>query len=134
MTSLSEGILPSALGLLNAFLVLSIIVLILYLYRRLVIERRFKAPAPAQAREEGEPIAKEELKEEKTPNTRELAAAVAAVKHHIKFTLGRGAGPSEALKITSYWVLSWLNEATQTLDHNPYLRMRETTGGYASGP
>lgn len=125
MTLLSEGLLPATLGLLNAFLILAIVVVILYLYRWLVIDKRAKTRAPAPTPEtekvsvtEEKPIEKEAL------TTQEVAAAVAAVKHHIKSTLGRGAGFSEVLRPSSTWVLNWLNEATQTLDHNPYINLR----------
>ncbi|MEM0025727.1 MAG: hypothetical protein QXV93_05330 [Zestosphaera sp.] len=56
--------------------------------------------------------------------TQEVAAAVAAVKHHIKSMLGRSTGLPEVLKPSSLWVLNWLNEVTQTLDYNPYVNLR----------
>lgn len=125
MTSLSEGLLPAILGLLNAFLILAIVIVILYLYRLLVIERRARVPKPTPAPEIEEKLVTEEKpKEKEALTTQEVAAAVAAVKHHIKSTSWRGAGFPEALKPSSLWVLNWLSEVTQTLDHNPYMNLR----------
>lgn len=121
MTSLSEGLLPAAVGLLNAFLILAIVVAVLYLYRWLV-EKKAKAQAPPKTREELTTTEKPRVEENLT--IQEVAAAVAAVKHHIKSTLGGGTRLPETLKPPSLWVLSWLNEATQTLDHNPYISLR----------
>ncbi|MEO3994038.1 MAG: OadG family protein [Desulfurococcaceae archaeon TW002] len=123
MTSLSEGLLPAILGLLNAFLILTIVVVILYLYKWLVVKKRTRIPTPTPEIEE-KLVIEEKPKEKETLTTQEVAAAVAAVKHHIKSTLRRGVGFSEAFKPSSLWVLNWLSEATQTLDHNPYMNLR----------
>lgn len=129
MTSLSEGLLPAILGLLNAFLILALVVAVLYLYRWLVIEKRAKAPKPALTPETEEVLATEEKSKEKEAlTTQEVAAAVAAVKHHIRSTLGRGAGLPEVLRPSSTWVLNWLSEATRTLDHNPYINLKSREG------
>lgn len=125
MALVSEGLLPALLGLLNAFLVLAIVVTILYLYRWLVIERRAKTRASVPAPETREKqVTEEKPRLKETLTTHEVAAAVAAVKHHIKSKLSHGAGPPETPKPSSLWVLSWLNEATQTLDHNPYTNLK----------
>jgi len=125
LTLVSEGVLPALLGLLNAFLILAIVVAILYFYRWLVIERKTKTHEPTPAPETGEKQVNEEkprLKE--TITTHEVAAAVAAVKHHVKSKLGPGTGLPETFKPSSPWVLNWLNEVTQTLDHNPYTNLK----------
>ena len=115
---------PSLIGLLNAFLVLGIVVVIIYLYKWLVVEKRLKTPAPTQASETGGELATAEKQGREVLTTQEVAAAVAAVKHHVKSALGRITGSYEAPRPASYWVLSWLSEVTQTLDYNPYLRVR----------
>ncbi len=124
MTLVSEGLLPALLGLLNAFLILTIVVVILYLYRWLIVERRIKTTTPTPTETKEKLVIEEKPKEKEALTTQEIAAAAVAVKHHIKSTLWRNTGFSEVYKTRSLWVLNWLNEATQALDHNPYKNLR----------
>ncbi len=115
---------PSAAGLLNAFLILAIVVIILYLYKWLVVEGRLKTHKPTQTPEIREELVTAGKHEKEALTTQEVAAAVAAVKHHVKSTLGRITGYPETLRPASYWVLNWLSEVTQTLEYNPYIRVK----------
>ncbi|MEM0014624.1 MAG: hypothetical protein QXS42_05045 [Zestosphaera sp.] len=128
MDSLTEGLVPALLGLFNAFLIIGIIVCILYLYRRLVIEKVRPSAVSVAEGKPGEEPKKEELKIAEGPKEvgtaphEEIAAAVAAVKHHVKLKslakpVATIAGPQS---FTSAWLTSWLSEITQSWDYNPY--------------
>lgn len=132
MDSLAEGLVPALIGLFNAFLIIGIIVSVLYLYRRLVVE---KAEAPvagvAGAMLEEEPKKEkpevvEEPRETSAVSHEEVAVAVAAVRHHIRLTsLARPtAAAAGSQAFVSAWLSSWLGEVTQSWDYNPYILER----------
>jgi len=89
-----------------------------------VVEKRLKTTEPTRVPETEGELVTAEKREKEVLTTQEVAAAVAAVKHHVKSTLRRITGPQEPLRPASYWVLNWLSEVTQTLDYNPYLRVK----------
>lgn len=129
---------PALLGLFNAFLIMGIIVGILYLYWKLVIEKAKTLTAGTAGERLEEEPRKEESKVVKESggisiaSHEEIAAAVAAVRHHIRLTTL--AKPTVVVTgsqaFVSAWLSSWLSEVTQSWDYNPYIvEKRRLPGG-----
>lgn len=126
MDGLFEALLPALLGLFNAFMVMGIIVGILYLYRRFAIER-----AKPRVEEPMEEAPKEVVVKPKEavvtgPPDEEVAAAVAAVRHHMRVTTLARSIVTKAQPLASAWLANWLGEVTQYWDYNPYVTERRS--------
>jgi len=117
---LAIGVYPALVGLANAFIVLGIVVLVIYLYVRYTLGRKSALPPTPKS---------EEVSAQPTPLTskeghppEEVMVAVAAVKHYI--TSKSLKPPTHVYQPLQYsaWVINWVREATQTFDYNPYLK------------
>jgi len=113
------GIYPALVGYLNAFLVLGIIVAVMYVFARFAAREKEKV----ELRTEEAPKAEEGMSKrvEEEISAEEVAAAVAAVMHHVSAMRRPKIGIEAPKYLYSAWFTSWLTEVTQPFDYNPYL-------------
>jgi len=113
------GIYPALVGYLNAFLVLGIIVAVMYVFARFAAREKEKMEPRAEEVPKAEEGVSKRVEEE--ISAEEIAAAVAAVVHHVSAMRRQRIGIEVPRHLYSAWFTSWLTEITQPFDYNPYL-------------
>jgi len=113
------GIYPALVGYLNAFFVLGVIVAVMYVFARFAAREKEKVEPQTEETPKAEEGTPKRVEEE--ISAEEIAAAVAAVVHHVSAMQRPKIGIEAPKHLYSAWFTSWLTEITQPFDYNPYL-------------